>query len=168
DSIPSCPNDAGAPDCLTSAQRSALEQIYAPLVINGRNVYPGQTLGNEAEGGGWSAWITGVSAPIMKATRNQAPSVQGAFGIEFFKYFVFGDSTWDYTRYDLAHWEADTKDVATLLNATNPDLEAFKARGGKLILAHGWSDPALNAIATIDYYQAVTARDPATTTFVRL
>jgi feruloyl esterase len=167
-SIPSCSNDAVAPECLTKAQRSALERVYAPVVINGRTVYPGQILGNEAEKGGWSDWITGVNAGAMTATGNRAPTVQGAFGTEFFKYFVFADSTWDYTRYDLAHWEADTKDLAALLNATNADLDAFKARGGKLILAHGWSDPALNAAATIKYYESVKARDAAAVNYVRL
>ena len=29
--------------------------------------------------------------------------------------------------------------------AVNPDLSAFRARGGRLLLAHGWSDPALSA-----------------------
>lgn len=167
-SIPSCPNDVGAPECLTTTQRSALAQVYAPVVIGGRTVYPGQPLGNEAEAGGWSLWITGVNADLTAGTRNEAPSVQAAFGIEFFKYMVFADSAWDYTRYDLARWEADTRDAASLLNATNPDLSAFKARGGKLILAHGWSDPALNALATINYYMAVTARDPAAPNYVRL
>lgn len=167
-SIPSCLNDAVAPECLTKAQRFALERVYAPVVINGRTVYPGQILGNEAEKGGWSDWITGVNVDVMTATRNRAPTVQGAFGIEFFKYFVFADSTWDYTRYDLARWEADTRDAAALLNATNADLSSFKARGGRLILAHGWSDPALNAVATIDYYEAVRVRDPAAPSYVRL
>jgi hypothetical protein len=81
---------------------------------------------------------------------------------------VFSDSTWDYTRYDLAHWEADTKSAAALLNATNPDLGAFKAHGGKLILAHGWSDPALSPLATISYYESVRARDPSAANYMRL
>ena len=45
-------------------------------------------------------------------------------------------------------------------------MKAFKARGGKLIIYHGWSDPALNAMQTIAYYDQVlkhdaTARDHA-------
>ena len=167
-SVPSCPDDAAAPQCLTNAQRTTLAQVYAPLVIGGRTMYPGQPLGNEAEAGGWSMWVTGPDARIMAGTQNRAPTLQGAFGVEFFKYFVFGDSTWDYRKYELAHADADMKDAAALLNATNPDLGAFKARGGKLILAHGWSDPALSATATISYYKAVVERDPAATGYVRL
>ena len=64
--------------------------------------------------------------------------------------------------------ESSTLDsaVARLMDADNPDLTAFKRRGGKLIIYHGWSDPALSASATIDYYASVSARmgakEPAT------
>jgi feruloyl esterase len=44
------------------------------------------------------------------------------------------------------------------MNATNPDLSTFHRRGGKLILFHGWNDPAHSAYQTIDYYQAVRGR----------
>lgn len=42
-----------------------------------------------------------------------------------------------------------------LLDATNPDLRAFKAAGGKLILWHGWADPHISPLNTIAYYNAV-------------
>ena len=37
----------------------------------------------------------------------------------------------------------------------NPDLSAFKARGGKLILYHGWADQLLSPYNTLDYYESV-------------
>src|SRR5207248_8752597 len=39
--------------------------------------------------------------------------------------------------------------------ATNPNLAAFRNRGGRLILYHGWSDPALTPLETVRYYKAV-------------
>ena len=42
-------------------------------------------------------------------------------------------------------------------NADNPDLIAFKARGGKMIVWHGWSDPLPNPVDTIRYYEDVVA-----------
>lgn len=42
-----------------------------------------------------------------------------------------------------------------LFDATNPDLSAFEAAGGKLILWHGWADPHISPINTIAYYTAV-------------
>jgi feruloyl esterase len=54
------------------------------------------------------------------------------------------------------------------MNADNPDLSAFRARHGKLLLWHGWVDPALNPLATIRYYEDVMQRDPRASDDVRL
>ena len=52
-----------------------------------------------------------------------------------------------------------TRLAASFLNATNSDLSGLKARNGKLIIWHGWADPALPAQGTIDYYNRVLAHD---------
>ena len=41
------------------------------------------------------------------------------------------------------------------IEATDPDLAKFKARGGKLLLYHGWADPGPAPENTINYYEAV-------------
>ena len=81
---------------------------------------------------------------------------------------MFARRDWDYRTYDLTNWQRDTRAVAEILNADNPDLSGFKARGGKLILAHGWADPALNALTTIDYYERVRKLDRTADDYVRL
>lgn len=43
-----------------------------------------------------------------------------------------------------------------LSNASNPDLRAFRQRGGRLILHQGWADPSTASTATPDYYETVT------------
>ena len=55
-------------------------------------------------------------------------------------------------------------------NAIDPNLKALKDRGGKLILYHGWSDPALPPTATVNYYENVVAKmgQKETANFVRL
>jgi len=45
--------------------------------------------------------------------------------------------------------------MAPLTDAVNPDLSAFRARGGKLILFIGWQDPVVSAYDTIDYFDRV-------------
>ena len=42
-----------------------------------------------------------------------------------------------------------------IYNANNPDLHAFAAQGGKLILYHGWADQSIPPWSTLDYYAAV-------------
>jgi feruloyl esterase len=164
--IPACPDARPGPECLTKAQRAAIERIYAPTASSDGPIYYGQPFGGEGEAGGWQAWITGVDYKLLADAGT--PSLQWAFGTEFFKYFVFGDPSWDYTRYELSTWKRDTRQVATFMNATNPDLAAFKSGGRKLILWHGWSDPALSALATIGYYRQVEERDPALRDYFRM
>ena len=45
--------------------------------------------------------------------------------------------------------------VGFAVNAIDPDLRAFKARGGKLLLYHGWNDPLISAGNTLNYYDSV-------------
>jgi len=149
------------------ASLPACARDTAPLAA-GTVRYPGQPFGDEADGDAWEAWITGPVPDVLTATGGGAPTVQGAFGTEFFKYFVYGDSAWRYVGYDLSRAARDGAKVDSIVSATDPDLSAFRARGGKLLLAHGWSDPALNARATIEYFNAVQARTPQAASFTRL
>lgn len=160
-SIKACANDRAAADCLTRAQRAVIATIYSPTRIGGRQIYPGQPFGGEGEPGGWIEWITGSRKPNGELE----PPLQARFAIGF-KYFV-ADSGWDYATYDLSRWARDTRFVSTYLNATAPGLSAFAAHGGKLILYHGWSDPALNPLATIAYYEAAVRHDAKSAANVR-
>jgi hypothetical protein len=45
--------------------------------------------------------------------------------------------------------------IETLYSAKNPDLRAFRRRGGKLILYQGWDDVEVTPLNTIDYYQTM-------------
>src|SRR5260221_12573938 len=64
---------------------------------------------------------------------------------------------------------ADEQEGQTL-NALDPNLKAFMARGGKLIVYHGWSDAALPPLGAVNYYNSVEAAlgAQATASFMRL
>jgi len=167
-SISSCPDDRAAADCFTSLQRAAIERVYASTTNQDGSIYPGQPCGSEAHPGGWFPWITGTDENLLKQSGGKIPNLQFGFGTEFFKYFIFADSEWDYSRYDFSTWKEDTHFVSTFVDATNPDLNPFKTRHGKLILWHGWSDPALTALGSIDYYEQVEALDPNVRDYFRM
>jgi feruloyl esterase len=168
DRVKACPGDVAAADCLTTTSRKAVARIYAPITGPSGEIYPGQPVGGEADAGGWQTWITGVDPRLSAGTGGKVPSLLFGFGTEFFKYFVYGNPSWDYTTFDVARWQPDTAPIARVLNADNDDLSGLKARKGKLILWHGWADPALNAQSTINYYERVKRRDPAAGDYMRL
>ena len=45
--------------------------------------------------------------------------------------------------------------MGPIINNINPDLHAFRANGGKLIQYHGWADPDISPLNSINYYQSV-------------
>ncbi|MGH3267885.1 MAG: tannase/feruloyl esterase family alpha/beta hydrolase [Trebonia sp.] len=51
--------------------------------------------------------------------------------------------------------EVELEQFGGVYNATDPDLSAFRAHGGKLIMYQGWADQAIPPFSTIDYYAAV-------------
>ena len=75
---------------------------------------------------------------------------------------------WSYAGYDFATWRERSAAAAQLLNATNPDLGKFRDAGGKLILWHGWSDSALTALSSIDYYDSVARQDKMARGYFRM
>lgn len=147
---PQCPFDPGSLQCtgeetdacLTPAQVGAARKIYAASV-NPRTkaeIFPGMPPGSELT---WNA-LAGGPQPFPIA-------------VDFYKYFVFADPNWDWKTMDF------DKDVAAgeeksgkVLNATDPDLRAFKARGGKLVMYHGWNDQLITALNSINYFNSVT------------
>ena len=58
--------------------------------------------------------------------------------------------------FDMANFKQITA-FNDLYGATDPDLEAYFNRGGRLLLWHGWSDPHISPINSIAYYRAVEA-----------
>jgi pimeloyl-ACP methyl ester carboxylesterase len=163
-----CTVDVNALTGLSDQQKKALAVIYGEKTLpDGSVVHPAQPPGGEGDAaGGWPTWIAGVNQMLMSALK--VPSLRYGFGTEFFRNFVYSDPSWDYTTYDFANYRRDSAIAGSMLNATDPNLDAFKARGGKLVLYHGWSDPALSAIATTKYYEQVQARDPKASDYARL
>jgi feruloyl esterase len=49
-------------------------------------------------------------------------------------------------------------ELSAILDSTNPDLSAFRKRGGKLIVAIGTNDTVASPGAQLDYYQSVLDR----------
>ena len=153
-----CRFDVDTLSSLTPAQKKALKVIYAPTTNREGEIHPAQPFGGEGQTAGWPTWITGTQTP---AAAGQAPSLRFAFGTGVYKYLVFNNPDWDYSTYDFNNWKKDTALAASFLNATDTNLQPFRNHGGKLILWHGWADPALTPLASIRYYEQVVARDPA-------
>jgi feruloyl esterase len=79
-----------------------------------------------------------------------------ATGLDQFRFLVFKDPAWDIDRFnfDADIVRAEETDNNTI-NALDPNLKAFVDRGSKLIQYHGWSDPQISPVSSVQYYQRV-------------
>jgi len=155
--------DADSNSCLTAPQVAALKKLYAgPKNSKGEKIFPGRVPGGEEGPGGWPLWITG-GAP--------STSLMYQFTTNFFPNMVFADTNWNFKTFNFDNNVKFTDDAeAANLNATDTNLKAFEKRGGKLIIYHGWSDAAISAFNTVDYYNSVVTTMGAQETgkFLRL
>ena len=136
--------DGSASGCLTAPQVEAARKIYAGA-SNPRTreaLYPGLQPGSEL---GWGSSV--AAQPVGYAT-------------DFFKYIVFKDEKWEPMQLNFDADVALTDKTATGLNAVDADLTKFVARGGKLLIYHGWSDPGIPPQNALNYYQSVLAATP--------
>jgi feruloyl esterase len=140
-----------AAKCLTGAQVSAVQKLWSGLrTSDGQVIYPGIVPGAE---GGWASYLTGTG-PGGGRHAVLTPA--------FFRFFVFEDPTWDMKQFRFTASDGFDSDIdytdaklGALFNAVNPDLSQFKARGGKLIHYHGWADPDITPLNSINYYESV-------------
>jgi feruloyl esterase len=127
--------------CLTAAQVEAVEKVYeGPRnPITGAEIYPGLAVGTEL---GWGANTAG---PTIFSTATQ-----------FFAYMVYNNPNWDYEtfNFDSDVTYADAR-FSALLDAINPDLSAFRNRGGKILQSHLWNSVVHPAARSIEYYDQV-------------
>jgi feruloyl esterase len=143
-----CRDGRDAASCLTPKQARAVKDIWAGSRNRQGVVYPGYMPGAEAAGG-WASYTTGTG-PLTGNHWEQAENT--------LKYFVFEDSSWDFRTFDydkdLAFAE---KKLGKTLDAFDADLTKFRQRGNKLIMYHGWNDPSISPLNTIEYYKRVVA-----------
>lgn len=135
-----CRKGDGA-SCLSKQEVKAVRAIYqGTRAADGRVIMPGFSPGSEYQ---WPSWF---------GTPKGAASVMGP---DFYRYLVYGDPKWDPTQFVLARDYPESKRrVASMLDATNPDLRPFARHGGKLLMYHGWDDAAIPAANSIRYYEA--------------
>jgi feruloyl esterase len=127
-------------DCLTAPQLKAVKRVYSTTKMkNGDLIFPGKAPGSELD---WSV-LNSKQPPMMQA---------GTFQL------TYQDPNWDWQTYEADRDTALADQKTGFINAINPDLKAFKARGGKLLLYHGWNDWGISPYNTVNYYSSVLAK----------
>ena len=137
--------------CLTPGQVEAVQAIYdgASNPQTHMQIWPGFLPGSETF---WREVLVGN------------PNAPGGSSASFFKDGVFnGEANFSYLNINFDSDVALTNNKPAgggltwqqALDANNPDLGAFKRHGGKLLMYHGYADPFVTPLGSLDYYTAM-------------
>jgi feruloyl esterase len=159
---------AGGEDakCFTEAQIGTLEKIYGEIKSKGKRIFPGWPVGAEIAGAngrsGWDQWIV---------REGPEKTIAYSFAESFFRYMAFPrkEQGIELHAFDLEKDAPRLDWIHNILDATNPDLSAFRDRKSKMLMYFGWADQSLNAQMGVDYYESVLQKmGPRTQDFFRL
>jgi feruloyl esterase len=133
-----CKNGDSA-NCLTAPEVDSVRKVYAGAKNprTGERLFAGWPRGTEK---GWDTYFVEPT----EARRN-----------EFWRLWVFNDPAWDWRTFDFDRDVAYADSKMAMVNANDVDLKPFKARNGKLVMYHGWSDGDVPPEDGVRYYEAV-------------
>ena len=145
---------AAGGNCLTDQQLQLIDIAYAPMRDrNGTVLFPGLQPGSELY---WGI--------LLGEHSFQTPE-------NYFKSVIFKNEQWDFRTFDV---DRDLQAAISIdragpsINAINPDLSKFNARGGKIIQYMGWSDQYIAPESSIEYFDTVNKTMGNTASFYKL
>jgi feruloyl esterase len=106
-------------------------------------MYPGNEVG----------WASSAGVTVINRTTRS-----GVSSNDFWAYALFRDPTWAFRTFDFGRdLERADSELAPITNATDTNLEPFRALGHKLLYYHGAADPLIPAQNGINYFNGVVA-----------
>jgi len=149
--------------CLNDAQIAAINTLHSAYkfsfaLANGLDDYPGWGVSGEdnpsfGPTGGWIAWWLGKAAPALPPVQNNG--IAWVYGAGAIQYVFARDPDLDVTRYKPQDHRERVLQVSQLMDSTDPDLNRFRAHGGKLVMLEHMSDYAQSPFAGIRYFENV-------------
>lgn len=138
---------AGTCGAFTEADADVIRKLWeGPRRADGTLIWHGQP---------WGADLTALAA-----TRGTPPQPQPfTFSVDWIRYWLtqnpqFDANTITSELYERL-WDQSIEQYGIVIGSDSPDLSAFRDRGGRIVLWHGWADQLITAESTIDYYKRV-------------
>lgn len=136
----------GGNDCLVPEELEVVAKWrQGPVNKAGEQLYPGGI--PEGSEPFWQLWLTGNG--------QGRPGLVPLFAKGFGAYMAFADdpgANWTPMDFDFENDPARLSTMAQVYNADSPDLSAFRAAGGKMIVYHGWADAIVTPFKTVEWY----------------
>jgi len=139
-------------DCLNAKQVAAVKRLMTPVTNSkGEVLYAYRYIpGTETQWAGWNYFGAPRAGYAPRIANLQVP-------VQHEKYLAdekIRDNV-NALKYDFDREPATLARSRRIYDASSFDLTAFKARGGKILMWHGWADGAIMATSSIGYYEGV-------------
>jgi feruloyl esterase len=149
-----CTDGADTGDtCLSDAQLKAVAAIVSPykpgIAVAGMDTFPKWAL---LEGARFSAASNFGSVPQPSNPLSGKEALLYSVGDQTVKYIITRDQSYDPLKLDPIQWKQRIAASASMMDVTNIPLDAFRARGGKILMTHGTADDFITPHNSIAYY----------------
>lgn len=151
--------------CLSKAKVATLEAVFGgPHDSAGRPLYASWPFDAGIDTPGWMMWKLGNSAT---ATAN---ALDATLGVDAMRYYFMTppDGTITPATFDFNQALRRTAQTEAINDATGTFFSSYVARGGKLIVYEGMSDPVFSPNAIVGWYRELMSEDPGTRSWARL
>lgn len=139
--------EGDGPNCLNAEQVETARMIYAGPSW-GRYGAPGKSFPG-LEPGSEMDWNTLAGPKAM------------SLAVEVYKYVALGHTEgdkWDVQDFGLGDIDRFEREQGRDVNSVDPDLKPFFKANGKVLIYHGWADPGVAPMGTVNYYNKVIER----------
>jgi len=155
-----CANGADTGDaCLSDAQLKAVATIVSPykpgFAIAGMDTFPKWALLEGARFEGRSNFGS-VPQPSNPLSGNEA--LLYSAGDQTAKFIISRNPKLETMTFDPKQYQAQTVKAGTIMDVSDVSLDAFRARGGKIIMTHGTADDFITPHNSIAYYKRQVAQ----------
>ncbi len=140
----------------------ALSRLYRGPVVDGKVLYPGVPVGAEPTGQKYKPGsfdpAPGASGWATRLIADESGYQQQRGNVEtWLKYMAFekDDPEIDIWSIDPERDLSRFEFMAEIMDVTSTDFSAFRDRGGRMVMYHGWADTGVNPLMTADYYERV-------------
>ncbi|KAK6082280.1 feruloyl esterase b precursor protein [Seiridium cupressi] len=147
---------------------------------------PHDVVGKKTQCGDAEATVSSAAAEVIQKTWDGPRSSTGELPVVrcneegscrpesnavWARYWVKKDPSFDISAITHQEWDdlvhASINEYDSIIGTSDPDLSAFKRRGGKMVNWHGTVDAAIPFNGSTDYYDRVLSRDPEAPDYYR-
>jgi feruloyl esterase len=165
-----CKGDSTA-NCLSQTRADALQAYFrAVRDSRGNIIYPGWPVSDLSGRGGAALWTFGRTMPDFQSAdlwTTNAP-LGWQFTQHTIQYMVELDPKYNARSFDVsadgvigdAALKLFNEKMGLLAVGDPAKLQAFREKGKKLLMYHGFSDPAISPFRTIQFYEELAAMTP--------